>query len=106
MENFIVTKEKLAREIFRKYSHEDWIIAACDRNVRRIPKDIQALYSRFYRVWKSTAYTPNEQREQIAELDRILKKFKRYFKQLERQQKVKSILRKVRSYVKKHFPKA
>lgn len=106
MENFIAKKERLVREIFTKYKHEEWIIAACDRNVRRIPKDIQALYSIFYRVKISPAPTSDEQLEQLAELEKIRKKFKRYFRQLQRQQMIKSKLRKVRSYVEKLLPKA
>ena len=91
MDAYKMKHKELTDEVFKKYNYAEWTRISSDVNIYHIPPDIQMVYNKFHQLKIFKATNEKEQREQLAELVKIRRKFKRYFSKLKRRHTINLI---------------
>ncbi len=95
MKSYMAKKECIVSEILQNYHYTCWV-KLTHKRIDEIPNVIQTLYYRFGTLAEFPATSQKEEKQQLAELKKIRKKLKKYYKKGIRDYEVFNTVSKIR----------
>ena len=79
MKHYKEKKQKLVTDIIKNYHYTRWV-EQMKKSIDEIPEAIQVIYFRFGTIAEFPPATTKEEKQQLAELNVIRKKLKKFYK--------------------------